>query len=195
MTPTCSAPFDQGVTFLYVSDLEQSTAFLRDTLELPLVLSQRPDGETKDFARIFQIASTAFLGIVLSDPKSKACTGARATEENDTVTVTLVADDVDGWATKLKKRGVVLEKEPKFNARYLIYNLFFRDPDGNLFEIQRFCSPTWPRVPTSSSSSLAQAWRDSTFVTAAAAIVTVAAVALVGTSCRGLSSPTARGFR
>ena len=184
-------PFDQGVTFLYVSDLEKSTAFLRDTLELPLVLSQRPEGETKDFARIFQIASTAFLGIVLSDPKSKAGTGARATEENDTGTVTLVTDDVDGWATKLRKRGVVLEKEPKFNARYLIYNLFFRDPDGNLFEIQRFCSPTWPRVPTS-SSTLTQSWRDSTFV-AAAAIVVVAAVALVGTSCRSLSSPIARG--
>jgi catechol 2,3-dioxygenase-like lactoylglutathione lyase family enzyme len=52
---------------------------------------------------------------------------------------------VDVWHAYLAERGVAFEKAPALNARYNIYNCFFRDPDGYLLEIQAFLDPAWPK--------------------------------------------------
>lgn len=54
--------------------------------------------------------------------------------------VTLVTDDVDGWAERLVAAGHDVEG-PAANDRFALYHLFVRDPDGHLVEIQRFDEP------------------------------------------------------
>ena len=137
---TATSPFIQGVTFMYVSNLEESTSFLQDILKLPLVLTQRPPEGVQDVCRIFAISPSAFVGIALSDSVSKKDTGINV----DGCTITLVSDHVDLWALKLRAAGVPIEKGPVLNKRYNIYHIFFRDPDGHLFEIQQFRDPLWP---------------------------------------------------
>ena len=57
--------------------------------------------------------------------------------------VTLVTEDVDGWAAQLREAGVLFEKEPAFNPEFRIYHCFLRDPNGYLVEIQRFEDERW----------------------------------------------------
>jgi catechol 2,3-dioxygenase-like lactoylglutathione lyase family enzyme len=143
--------FPQAVTFLYVSDLEQASKFWGDILSLPLALTQRPPDGTKDVARIFAVSSSAYIGCVLADPKSKSGTGVTA----DGVVFTLVTSEVDQWADRLQRKGVALEKGPVLNERYNIYHIFFRDPDGHLCEIQEFRDPVWLKLPEQRSLSRA----------------------------------------
>ena len=118
--------FDQQVTFLYVQDLARSERFYRDTLGLEMVLNQGS-------ARIFRIGSgNAFLGICLSSAVQQAPSPDRAPLG---VIVTFVTDDVDGAYATLCAAGVAFEKEPAVNTAYNIYNCFFRDPDGYVFEV------------------------------------------------------------
>ena len=122
--------FDQQVTFLYCTDLEASTHFYQDLLELPLVLDQGA-------CRIFRAAPGSFLGVC-------AAREDRPVETTGVIT-TFVSQDVDGWYEKLKAKGVAFEKTPQEFAKYNIYHCFLRDPDGYLLEIQRFNDPVWPR--------------------------------------------------
>ncbi len=123
-------PFDQQVTFLYVNDLETSTAFYGGTLSLPMVLDQGG-------CRIFQASQDGFIGICL-------CNKERLSD-TDGLIVTLVTDDVDGWFVRLAAQGVQFVKPPTENAEYNIYHCFLRDPDGHQIEIQRFQDPRWPK--------------------------------------------------
>jgi hypothetical protein len=59
------------------------------------------------------------------------------------VIITIVTKVVDEYCDLLRKRGVVFEKEPVFNADYKIYHCFLRDPNGYQVEIQRFENPRW----------------------------------------------------
>lgn len=123
--------FDQQVTFLTVSDLEQSTEFYQDTLGLELVLDQGP-------CKIFRVSSDGFIGICEPNQHRNVST--------DGVIITLVSDDVDGWYNRLKAKGVPFTKPPAENPTFNIYHCFLRDPDGHLLEIQRFNDPAWPRT-------------------------------------------------
>ena len=125
-----SAPFDQQVTFLYAADLARSTAFYGGTLGLPLVLDQGA-------CQIFKISHDGFLGICQCDD------GAAATP--DSIIVTLVSDDVDGWYERLTATGADIEAPPSTNEKFNVYHFFMRDPDGYRLEIQRFMDPAWPR--------------------------------------------------
>ena len=120
--------FDQQVTFILVADLERRSHFYGQALGLELVLDQ---GD----CRIFRASSTAFVGI---------CERADRGDPN-TVLVTLVTDDVDGYHQGLVAAGVPCEKVPQHNEKYNVYHAFYRDPDGYLIEVQRFLDPAWPR--------------------------------------------------
>jgi len=135
MSVQTPAPFTQQVTFLYVRDLARSYAFYEQILGLAPVLDQ-------GVARIYRVGQgDAFLGICLTSGVQQAPTADRAPLG---VIFTFVTPDVDGWYAHLTAKGVTFEKAPAENARYQIYNCFFRDPDGYLLEIQRFLSPDWP---------------------------------------------------
>jgi catechol 2,3-dioxygenase-like lactoylglutathione lyase family enzyme len=121
--------FDAQVTFCYTADLEKTARFYEEVLGLPLALDQGA-------CRIYRVAGRAFLGFCRREEAARP----------EGIILTLVADDVDGWARRLLERGVVLEKPPAFNPAYNIYHCFLRDPSGYLVEIQRFEDPRWPRA-------------------------------------------------
>ena len=118
--------FDAQITFVFVRQLERSHVFYAEVLGLDLVVDQGS-------CRIYRTAGEAYLGLC---QRPDAC-------DPQGVILCLVADDVDGWAERLERHGVSLEKRPAANPTYGIYHLFARDPDGWLVEIQRFDDPSW----------------------------------------------------
>ena len=118
------AGFDQVVTFLHAADLERTTHFYADLLDLPLVRDQAT-------CRIFRAAPQAYLGF---------CTHLEAPHPQGVI-LTLVTADVDGWYARLKAGGVEFVQPPAHNPKYQITHCFFKDPDGHLLEIQRFDQP------------------------------------------------------
>jgi catechol 2,3-dioxygenase-like lactoylglutathione lyase family enzyme len=126
-----TGPFDQQVTFLYTADLPATARFYESVLGLPLALDQGA-------CRIYRVATDAFVGFCRQS-------GGDRRPQPSGVIVTLVADDVDEWYERLRKRGVAFEKAPALNPEYNIYHCFLRDPNGYLIEIQRFLDPAWPR--------------------------------------------------
>lgn len=118
--------FDAQVTFCYTTEFEATTHFYESLLALPLALDQGA-------CRIYRICDRAFIGICRRDKQP----------QSDGIILTLVSNDVDGWYTRLKARGVEFEKPPAFNPKFNIYHCFLRDPAGYLIEIQRFDDPDW----------------------------------------------------
>ena len=121
--------FNQQVTFLYTRNLALSAHFYEEVLGLPLVLDQGG-------CRIYQVSSTGFLGICLSQNAPKKPEG---------IIVTLATSKVDDWYHHLSDQGVIFEKPPQHNPAYNIYHCFLRDPNGYLLEIQQFLDPAWPK--------------------------------------------------
>ena len=121
------SPFEQAVTFIYVSDLDASSRFYGEVLGLPMALDQGG-------CRIFGVTQTAFIG---------CCTTTDAPHPKGVI-LTLVSDELSLWHERLVAAGVTVEKSPSFNDKYNITHLFARDPDGYLVEIQTFHDPLWP---------------------------------------------------
>lgn len=120
---------EEQITFLYVDDLDRSSAFYQGVMGLQMVLDQA-------HCRIYRTGKTAYLGICENQDQGNQ-------EEREGVIFTLVVDDVRGWYDYLRDQGWEMLEEPKYNERYLITHFFFRDPDGYLIEIQRFEDPRW----------------------------------------------------
>lgn len=116
--------FDQQITFLFVGDLRRSSAFYGDALGLELV---RDQGD----CRIYRVTATAYLGVCKRPDRA----------DPGGLIVTLVADDVDAWHERLTEAGAEVVSPPEHSERYGIHHAFYRDPDGHLFEIQRFDDP------------------------------------------------------
>jgi catechol 2,3-dioxygenase-like lactoylglutathione lyase family enzyme len=122
---------DQQITFLYTSDLKDTTHFYGEVIGLELALDQ-------GLCRIYRVTQDSFVGI---------CQRGDVPEQvgqSSHVIFTLVTHDVDGWYNLLRERGVVFEKPPALNPTYNIYHCFLRDPNGYLIEIQHFLDPSWP---------------------------------------------------
>jgi catechol 2,3-dioxygenase-like lactoylglutathione lyase family enzyme len=131
-------PIAQQVTFLYTNDTARSFAFYEDVIGLQRVLDQ-------DTARIYRTGGDAYLGICA---RSQVQQGPAPDRKPGGVIFTFVCQteaEVDVWYGYLVSRGVAFEKAPALNARFNIYNCFFRDPDGYLHEIQAFLDPAWPK--------------------------------------------------
>jgi len=117
-----TAAYDAQITFLHVADLARSADFYGGALGLDLARDQGA-------CLVYRVADGAYLGICDHRPPSPG--GA---------IVTLVSDDVDGWAARLVAAGYDVEG-PSHNERFALYHLFVHDPDGHLVEIQRFDEP------------------------------------------------------
>lgn len=117
---------DANITFLKTRDLDLTTEYYTQLLGLPLILDQ---GKCK----IFQTGVSAYLGFCLTD-------GQTGSSE---VIITFVVADVDAACSQLEKAGIQIEVRPSHNPQYNIYQLFFRDPNGYLIEIQHFLDPAW----------------------------------------------------
>ena len=122
--------FDSVITFLPTRNLAQTAQFYEEVLKLELALDQTR-------CRIYRVAKGGFLGFCLKDEVTP----------QDGVILTLVTEEVDHWQTLLKEHEVPIEKGPAFNPDFKIYQMFLRDPNGYLIEIQRFEDPRW-RTPS-----------------------------------------------
>jgi catechol 2,3-dioxygenase-like lactoylglutathione lyase family enzyme len=120
--------FPQQVTFLYTPDLATTARFYEQILELEMVLDQGT-------CRIYRVSRDGFVGF---------CQKEGVEPRPQTVIITFVTPDVDGWYERLTAQGVAFDKPPTFNPQYNIYHCFLRDPNGYLLEIQRFLDPAWP---------------------------------------------------
>lgn len=114
--------FDAQITFVYVADLARSAAFYGDVLGLELVRDQGA-------CLIYRAAADAYIGVCDHRPPQPGG-----------MIITLVTDDVDEWADRLKSAGHAIDG-PAANARFALYHCFVEDPDGHLVEIQRFDQP------------------------------------------------------
>jgi catechol 2,3-dioxygenase-like lactoylglutathione lyase family enzyme len=115
------------ITFLPVTDIARSRRFYEGILGLELVQDQGT-------CLIFRVTGTAFLGI---------CDHLEPITRRSVI-FTIVADDVDGWCSRIIAEGGTLASGPAHSDRYGIYHAFVHDPDGNWIEIQRFDDPEWP---------------------------------------------------
>lgn len=115
-----------GITFLKTRDLLETTAFYTQVMGFKFALDQGK-------CRIFQVCPNCYIGFCLTD----GSTGS------DEVILTLEIEDVDGFYHDLKAIGVEIETRPRLNEYYNIYQMFLRDPNGYLLEVQRFLDPRW----------------------------------------------------
>lgn len=121
--------FDEMITFIYVSDLEESKKFYEEIMGFPLRLDQGA-------CRIVEINQKGggLLGY---------CSSGQKTSSADGLIITLVTSDVDQWYEYLLGRGMIIPEPPALNPEYKIYHFFFNDPDGYKLEIQEFIDPAW----------------------------------------------------
>ncbi|RMF77252.1 MAG: VOC family protein [Chloroflexi bacterium] len=120
-------PINEQITFLYTADLTASAKFYEDVLGLELVRDQR-------FCRIYRVSPSGYLGIC----EREGAPVQPATWDERSVIFTIVTDDVDGWYTHLKARGVAFEKHPTHFAKINIYHFVIRDPNNYIIEVQQF---------------------------------------------------------
>lgn len=118
--------FEAQITFCYVPDLAASACFYEDVLRLELVVDQGT-------CRIYRVAGGGYLGFCERPIEPRP----------ESVLLTLVTDDVDGWHERLVAARVSVDQEPRVSAEYGIYHAFYRDPAGYRIEIQRFDDPAW----------------------------------------------------
>jgi catechol 2,3-dioxygenase-like lactoylglutathione lyase family enzyme len=111
--------FTDSLVFLFVSDLDRSTAFY-ESLGLGVSIDQGS-------CRILGVDDRLMVGLC----------GDR-TPAPDGVIFTLVTDRVEEVCAELASQGVVFEQAPQHSPQYHITHAFLRDPDGYLVEIQRF---------------------------------------------------------
>lgn len=123
---------EQQVTFLYTADLAATAVFYETILKLPLVLDQ-------GVCRIYATGGDAYIGFCQA-----LSAEAGNTLSTQGIILTLVSPDVDAWYTYLLAHHIPIEKPPTHNPRFHIYQLFARDPNGYLIEIQTFLDPKWP---------------------------------------------------
>ncbi|MBG83558.1 MAG: glyoxalase [Phycisphaerae bacterium] len=117
---------DSQITFCGVADLERTSRFWNEIMDLPMVLDQGT-------CRIYHTTGNAYLGFCQRDDVSVG----------DQIILTIVSDEVDVWHDRLLKNGVHIEHPPRTNPAYGIYHFFARDPDGYRVEIQRFQDADW----------------------------------------------------
>jgi catechol 2,3-dioxygenase-like lactoylglutathione lyase family enzyme len=116
-----------SIVFTYTDDLEASSRFFRETLELPFVVDQ-------GVCHIFRLSPTSYIGVCAIAGRPRATVGA---------TITIVTDDVDGWHRFLTSKGLVYENPPKESETFKVYSSLFIDPNGYRIEIQSFRDPAW----------------------------------------------------
>lgn len=123
-----ATPFDAAITFCYGPDLKPIARFYEDVLGLPLVVDQGS-------CRIYRVQGGGYFGFCERDVAPRP----------ESVLLTLVTDDVEGWHERLVAAGTQVDQEPAHNPDYSITHAFYRDPAGYRLEIQRFDDPDWAR--------------------------------------------------
>lgn len=122
--PSLSAP----ITFFYYDDLARAARFYEDVLGLEIV-------DDQGWAKLYRVSPGAFFGIV------DAGKGFHPARAENSVVLTLVTDDVEGWYTAFSKAGATLLTSIKVHDEIRVKCFFARDPGGYVLEIQSFLDP------------------------------------------------------
>ncbi|TDH38129.1 VOC family protein [Pseudohoeflea suaedae] len=117
----------QTVVFTYTDDLEMTSRFFREIMELDFVVDQGG-------CHIYKLSETSFLGV---------CNLPDRPTEQAGVTITIVSDDVDGWYDFLTAKGVDYVRKPAHSGTFGIYSSMFLSPHGYSVEIQQFNDRDW----------------------------------------------------
>ncbi|MGC9529124.1 MAG: VOC family protein [Candidatus Bipolaricaulaceae bacterium] len=117
-----------AITFFYYHDLDSAALFYKELLDLEPV-------EDQGWARIYRVSESSFIGIV------DATKGYHPVREDNSVILTLVTDDVDGWYEKLTRAGAAIETPIQVHDDIGVKGFFLRDPGGYVVEIQSFLDP------------------------------------------------------
>lgn len=121
-------------TRLLVEDYQACFLFYRDILGLPPVWGDE-NGGYADFD-----TGRAILSLFGRDAMAEAIGRPGLTFEaatQDTFSLIFQVPDVDAATRDLKARGVVFETEPTDRPLWGIRTAHFRDPEGNLLEINQ----------------------------------------------------------
>ena len=114
-------PHKLGVVFIYVSDMDRSVAFYRDTLGLPLRFQSEHWSEFATETVTLALRGGTSPRIGVADPKQSAA---------GTVVVSFYVEDVHATAAQLKERGVDFLMEPQALPAEGLTLAMFADPDG-----------------------------------------------------------------
>ena len=120
-------PISQSIVFTYTEDLDATSRFFREIMELDFVVDQGA-------YHIFKLSETSFLGV---------CNLPDRPTEQAGVTITIVSDDVDGWYEFLTAKGVEYVRKPAHSEKFRIYSSMFISPHGYRVEIQQFDDRDW----------------------------------------------------
>lgn len=111
------------ITFLGTKNLQKTSHFYQNILELPLYKDQ------KGICKIFSITAESKIGF---------CKHMPVIFEEKCPILTLIVDDVDAVYKKLLDNDIAIEDAPKYNPTFNIYHSFFKDPNGYTIEVQKF---------------------------------------------------------
>ena len=123
-------------TRLLVTNFDACFHFYRDVLGFRVVWGEEggayasfsnPDGDVQPILALFKRDLMAAVIHTTGLPADAVC--------QDRVLLAIEVEDVDQFAATLKARGIELLVEPHNQPDWGIRCAFFRDPDGNLIEI------------------------------------------------------------
>jgi predicted enzyme related to lactoylglutathione lyase len=121
------------ITFFYYRDLESAARFYEQTMRFELV-------EDQQWAKIYRVAGTAFMGIVAGDK------GFRRPQEYNAVLLTILVNDVYSWYAYLQELGVKFLTEVQDKPDIQVRCFFIEDPGGYAIEIQQFLRPDLVKI-------------------------------------------------
>lgn len=114
--------YPSNIVFLYYSDMEYGSKFIESTFGLPLIMDQ-------GFAKVYQINSTSFLGIVqLKEPK--IYTGSTLLSFN--------TENIKEEYSRVSKLEIYKCTSIQRIDQIPLDSFFFQDKEGHDFEIQEF---------------------------------------------------------
>ncbi len=115
---------------LLVADYEACVRFYRDLLGLELRIDAGVYAEFKSRGTVLGIYKRELMAGIVGTAGKPA-----HAESQDRAALIFAVDDVDAAYRQLQAKGVVFVAEPTDRPDWVLRTAHFRDPDGNLIEI------------------------------------------------------------
>ena len=122
---------------LLVDDFAACFQFYRDVMGFEVQMGSADDHSYAEFKPGSDgVVLGLFSKSLMADAVGTSKLPATASSQ-DTVVLCLDVDDVDAFAKRVQAHGVTLDTEPTDIPDWMLRVAHFRDPDGNLIEINK----------------------------------------------------------